>query len=454
MASSKSFSLRILRVGRGNISSDTWLYDIAANPSKFWQIFPQASDRVPFTKGNFYAEILPILLLWYLLGVLVQLPNTRKLRLAVLPIIAGMSWQAGTRYNYNPSPQPGNTSGHLLGCVPCWTLFFIVMRSIEFAMAKQYKRIKWSILSEDTPRTTTTRIFGAVWDALDLVWNPRGIGWDWGKNIHVPPNEGGDGSPGSATSASGHLASFVKVQILFDFALFAQQSWTLYPSDTLPTHPAGGTIFDPTLPPLLRCGKVVAMTFLCALGLCCSFQAIYNVMAAFSIAILRQKPEQWPPLFHAPWRAESLVDFWGTRWHQVMKRVFVKCGAIPGFLIAGRIGGVIGAFFVSGVIHDVATWGAGMGAEFSTITMFFTMMGVGIVLEALFTQRTGFRVRGPLGWAWAMAWMFFWGSWIVDAWTRRGVFVSKMSADEYRPALYWAKIVQKWVSLHGERLAQ
>ncbi|KZV65527.1 hypothetical protein PENSPDRAFT_613897 [Peniophora sp. CONT] len=293
-----------------------------------------------------------------------------------------------------------------------------------------------------------------MWNAIDLVWNARGVGWDWGKNIHVPPKERGDSSPGSATSAIGHLESFVKVQILFDFVLFAQQSWTLYPSDTLPTHPAGGTIFDPTLPPLLRYGKVVAMTFLCPLGLCFSFQATYNAVAAFSIAILRQKPEQWPPLFHAPWRAESLGDFWGTRWHQVFKRAFITCGARPGFRIAGRAGGVVGAFFVSGLMHDFGTWGAGMGTDLSAITFFFTMMGVGIALEVLFAQSTGVKVRGPLGWAWAMAWMIFWGSLIVDAWARRGLIISKMSPDEYRPALYWAKVVQKWISLHGEPFAQ
>lgn len=84
------------------------MYDIAVNPSQFWQIFPQASERIPFTKDRFNAEFLPVLLIWYALGVLVQLPNTRKLRLAILPVMAVIAWRAGTRYDYDPSPEPGN----------------------------------------------------------------------------------------------------------------------------------------------------------------------------------------------------------------------------------------------------------------------------------------------------------------------------------------------------------
>lgn len=410
---------------------------------------PKASVRIPFTKDRFYAEFLPVLLLWYTLGVLVQIPNTRKLRLSILAVIGALAWRVATRYDYDPSPEPGN---NWVSFSVCWFLSFMMLRAIDFATSKQFKRIQYSILPPDASVDFITQLGGAMWNAFDLLFNARGIGWDWGKHIYVPPKEPGEGSSSTATSAIGHLIAFVQVQVLFDFVLFAQQSWTLHPSH-LPTHPAGGTIFDPTLPPLLRYGKVVAMTFLCPLGLCCSFQATYNAVAAFSIGILRQRPEQWPPLFHAPWRATSLADFWGVRWHQVFKRAFVVSGAKPAARIAGRAGGVIGAFFVSGLMHDMGVWGAGMGTDLGAITLFFTMMGVGCAIEGLFKQYTGIKVRGPVGWAWAMVWMFFWGSWIVDAWARRGLIISHMSPPNARPALYWAKVVQKWISLYGEPLA-
>ena len=63
---------------------------------------------MPFTGDKFNTEFLPILILWYALGVLVQLPNTRRLRLAILPVMGVMAWRVGTRYHYDPSPEPGN----------------------------------------------------------------------------------------------------------------------------------------------------------------------------------------------------------------------------------------------------------------------------------------------------------------------------------------------------------
>jgi hypothetical protein len=329
-----------------------------------------------------------------------------------------------------------------------WFLSFMMLRATDFATSKQFTRVKYSILPPDAPADLAIQLPGAMWNAIDLLFNGRGVGWDWGKSIHVPP--------GKPKTALEHLFMFGKTQVIFDFILFAQQSWTLHPSSQ-PWHPAGGTIFDPTLPPLWRYAKVAAMILLCALGLCCSFQATYNAVAAFSIGVLRQAPEQWPPLFTAPWAATSLADFWGTRWHQVFKRSFIICGAKPAALLApsgaGRLAGVIGAFALSGLMHDAGVWGAGMRTDPGAITLFFTMMGVGCVLETLFTKTTGIRVRGPLGWAWAMIWLFCWGSLIVDAWARRGLIISKMSADNARPALYWAKLVQKWISMNGEPFA-
>ncbi|KAH9972135.1 hypothetical protein BGW80DRAFT_1508618 [Lactifluus volemus] len=79
----------------------------------------------------------------------------------------------------------------------------------------------------------------------------------------------------------------------------------------------------------------------------------------------------------------------------------------PAGLFFGRAGGVLGAFFVSGIMHDFAVWGAGLGTELSSVTFFFLMMGVGCVLEGLWRAQTGSKVQGPWGWLWAMAWMFF-----------------------------------------------
>jgi hypothetical protein len=327
-------------------------------------------------------------------------------------------------------------------------MFFLMMRATDFATSeKLFVRERFSLLPADAPKNFATQLKGAVLNAFDLAFNPRGIGWNWGKGIYVPSSSG----PVALSGPIDFFVAFVKTQVFFDFVLFAQQSWDLSPSK-YPTHRHGGSIFNPDLPPLLRYGKVVAMTFICPLGLCTSFQATYYFIGFIAMVVFGQVGEQWPPLFQAPWKGTSLGEYWGVRWHQVFKRSFIVCSAKPAALLFGRAGGVLGAFFLSGIMHDFGMWGAGVGTELSSVTFFFFMMGVGCVLEVFWRQKTGFKVQGPLGWLWTMMWMFFWGSWVVDAWARRGLVISKMSPDNARPALYWVMVVQKWVELHGQPL--
>ena len=328
-----------------------------------------------------------------------------------------------------------------------WFMSFLMLRATDFATAsKPFVRQRFSWLPPNAPNDFATQLKGALLNAFDLTLNSRGIGWDWGKGVYVPPS-----TPTTRKGALDFLVGYLTTQTFFDFVLFAQQSWDLSPSK-YPTHRYGGTIFNPDLPFLLRYGKVIAMTFICPLGLCTSFQATYYQFGFVAMTFLGQEAEQWPPIFQQPWMATSLGDFWGMRWHQVFKRPFVICGAKPLAPFFGRAGGVIGAFFVSGIMHDFGVWGAGLGTELSSVTFFFLMMGVGCVLEGIWKERMGVKVQGRLGWLWAMAWMFFWGSWIVDAWARRGLIISKMGADNARPALYWVKVAQRWVELHGQPL--
>ncbi|KAI9463330.1 membrane bound O-acyl transferase family-domain-containing protein [Lactarius psammicola] len=408
-------------------------------------LIPSPADRIPVTQYVMLTQFVPVLLLFYILGVLVQLPNTRAIRLSILPVMGTLAWRVCTRYNFDGSDEPGYNWTSL---TVCWFLSFLMLRATDFATSKKlFVRERFSVIPADAPKDFATQLKGAVLNAFDLTFNGRGIGWNWGKGIYVPPSSG----PVTPKGPIDFFVGFVTTQVFFDFVLFAQQSWDLSPSK-YPTHRHGGTIFNPDLPPLLRYGKVVAMTFICPLGLCTSFQATYYAVGFIAMTVFGQVGEQWPPIFQAPWLGTSLGDFWGVRWHQVFKRPFVVCGAKPAARIFGRAGGVLGAFLVSGIMHDFGVWGAGIGTELSSVTFFFLMMGIGCVLEVVWKEKTGFKVRGPLGWLWAMMWMFFWGSWIVDAWARRGLIVSKMSADNARPALYWVKVVQRWVELHGQPL--
>lgn len=88
----------------------------------FANLFPRPQDRIPFTKHNFYTEFAPVLAFFYILAVLVQLPNTRKIRLAILPVMGTMAWRVSTRYDYDPSPEPGYNWYSFAICVSVFLL--------------------------------------------------------------------------------------------------------------------------------------------------------------------------------------------------------------------------------------------------------------------------------------------------------------------------------------------
>ena len=107
--------------------------------------------------------------------------------------------------------------------------------------------------------------------------------------------------------------------MFFNFVTFTQQSWDLSPSK-YPTRRHGGTIFNPDLPPLLRYGKVIAMTVISSFTSYTSLQATCCLMGFIAMTIFGQVAEQWPTVFHAPWLATNLSDCWRVRWHQLFKR--------------------------------------------------------------------------------------------------------------------------------------
>jgi hypothetical protein len=160
----------------------------------------------------------------------------------------------------------------------------------------------------------------------------------------------------------------------------------------------------------------------------------YDVFTLVGILIFQQRPEQWPPLFNSPWLATSITAYWSSRWHQLFRGSFIGIGAKPLSFFVGRVGGVMGAFLVSAVMHDWGLWPMGRGTEFWSVGGFFLMMGVGCVLEALFKKATGLKVGGWAGWFWTMSWVVGWANIYMDAYARKGLIGSKFLPEEYTPS--------------------
>jgi hypothetical protein len=287
----------------------------------------------------------------------------------------------------------------------------VALRSFEWTFVKKpLKRYELPKLHQDTLIERPLSVSNVLIDALDLLFNQRGVGWSWSPNPF--PRE--SSPPPSIASA---LAKTLLKLTVFD----ASQCIIHYVCPSV-NNPRGGSIFDPNRDLVHRislaafsgiCGGVWAHTFI---------DSMYYVGAVVGRIVFRQPASLWPRVSNKPWMSTSIHEFWSVRWHQLLRHLFVTFGARPGGMLFGKPGAFIGAFAVSAILHHVCLWGLGNGTEFVTAGGFFLLMGVGAALEEAFKKVTGLRVQGWIGWLWTMAWTTTWGTLMIDGWARHGAF--------------------------------
>lgn len=264
-------------------------------------------------------------------------------------------------------------------------------------------------------------------DAADLTFNFRGIGWSWSHLPNPPPE------PRSSSTFFFHtLISFLFYVVLSDITHRFLQN---FDPNTIGS-PVGGTIFDLSLPPLRRYSRSTLITFFSCFMMYCIIETGYLFATLFSLLFLYQSPSQWPPIFDRPWLSTSISQFWSKRWQQLFREIFVSFGGNTLALFIGRVGAILGAFFVSGIVHAFGLWGLGRGGEFIKVIGFFVMMGVGILLEYSWKKLTGSRVDGFFGRVWTFVWLLTWGHFLVEAWSTKGLLGSAFLPDGYRPSDY------------------
>jgi len=254
-------------------------------------------------------------------------------------------------------------------------------------------------------------------DAAELCANLRGIGWSWTRNRFPVPH---------CHPLPLHIVLLVTRFTAMDAVQYILQ--LLHPSANTPS---GDTIFNPSLPLVPRLLLAWFSTILGGFVVYFSIEVMYATAALVGRCLLFHDAWQWPLLFNEPWRATSIVDFW-TRWHQFFRRSFIVLGAAPGTRLCGRVGGVLGAFAVSALLHLPATWALGRNAGIVPVGGFFVMSGVGVLIEAAARG----RVRGR---AWVLGWNALWGAFMVDAWARRGIIASEFAPGHMRPGKYLVK---------------
>ncbi|THV02797.1 hypothetical protein K435DRAFT_652611, partial [Dendrothele bispora CBS 962.96] len=364
--------------------------------------------------------LLPPLLGYYVLALLVCVPGTLKTRLSVLGPILYLAYQAAATLDLALGKE--NLLYFNQGLV--LAMVTLGMRCIKWSLAvKPYRRL-YNRAQEPKSREDDRSIFV---EAFELCLCPRGCNWNWSEGLFIPQDERPVDSRRAfvayvALSAISHL-------LLFDFTHYHIQSFS---PDTFGLH--DGTIFDLNLPPILRYARSSWISFCSGAVIYCAMQTIYDINTLIAVLLLRQSPRDWPPFFHKPWQATSLTEFWGKRWHQFFREIFVGLGGQPFSLVFGRVGGVMGSFLVSGILHYLGLWGMGKGSSIFGMIGFFLMMGVGVTLEGLFKKVTGMRTEGWLGRIWTFLWLIGWANFLVDAWAQKSLISSQFFPDSYRLA--------------------
>ncbi|KAF8841621.1 hypothetical protein BDN67DRAFT_1068326 [Paxillus ammoniavirescens] len=412
---------------------------MTAQPSDIESVF-STSQKASLTIDSFLTYVLPVFACQYSMGVLVQLRGTHVYRVALLPILLWLAWQASASIDCSG----GDRKQAQLNAVFVSQMFSVALRACTWATAQEpYQRTDERLSSRSSDghqdKAASSSISTALWNAWDLLLNLRGIGWNWpqGPTFPQPAFE----IRSRLTFVLLSAIRCVVYALAYDASLQAIRMFS--PEEF--SSSAGGSIYDPSLPPilqLLRCLSISALTVWMAYF---GIQWTYQLQAVLFVTLLQQRPSQWPPLFDSPWLSTSLGDLWGRRWHQVFRHVFMTLGGRPFGYLFGRLGGIIGVFLLSGVYHDIELRSVGRGGNSLVVIGFFVMNGVGIVLERVWKRIYGRHVGGTWGWIWTFSWMALCGVPMVDIWAKAGRFGAETFPQEFKPSVALVLFVRRYI---------
>lgn len=255
-------------------------------------------------------------------------------------------------------------------------------------------------------------------DACELLSSMRGIGWDYGTgtDIYIPSEHRPlERSAFLKSTLWSTLAHFLLLDVI-------ESGFKLVPGVS---SPSGGSIFLPELPPVPRALVSTALSFATGVAFIGGFNMCYGILTLIFVP-WGQPPSAWPPVMDRPWVTTSLHDFWGRRWHQLLRQTFLVWGGYPLSYIsehtvglffgkragrtAGYLGLVLGTFTASGLFHMCAMYAMGRGIEWKVVG-FFSAQAVALTSERVWKAVTGRRVDGWWGRAWAYACVVIGGQW-------------------------------------------
>ncbi|KAG6373496.1 hypothetical protein JVT61DRAFT_6654 [Boletus reticuloceps] len=364
-----------------------------------WNALGVPSTRIPIDGATFISHVLPPVVFYIASAVLAVTPQTHTVRVALWPLIALLALRAVLSVDMSH----GKPECAFLDTFLALFMFSSATRSLGWTLAKG------PLVRHLRPRNSSP---STIMDALDLISSYRGYGWDWSRRLYIPRETRPANRIAFALHAS--LSAVAHAFICIGFYLAAFTMLPLGVGDV----PGGSTLFDDTLPFWLRYPRACIISVITAFATYGGMQMFYDLCTIAGILFLGQDPAQWPPAFDSPWRATSLIDFWGRGWHQFLRQVFLLVGGYPLSLVLGRDGIIIGAFLASALWHHIMVLTFDSRAGYWWMFVGFGMMGPGILAEQAFHRVTGRRVGGVVGWIWTMAWLLVWGNVFFEGFAR------------------------------------
>lgn len=132
-----------------------------------------------------------------------------------------------------------------------------------------------------------------------------------------------------------HLGHTLRAYLILDIMMGLSQvatspEWSAIRGGTLPAEADmidklaaknHFTLFPGTLNiPISSWGIGYTTSYACNICVWVGFTFAYHIQAALTIASGLWEPSSWDlDLFFHPWFADSVLDFWGRRWHQILR---------------------------------------------------------------------------------------------------------------------------------------
>ncbi|KAG8832286.1 hypothetical protein FRC17_001568 [Serendipita sp. 399] len=304
-----------------------------------------------------------------------------------------------------------------------------------------------------TKTVRTSHPLRGLADAFEVIGSVRGIGWDFGKGLYLAPET-------RPLERRRFLLAYLRF-FIFSFVTldFLESALKVLPGFS--SHGHGGSIFfvkvlpsflarNSVLSPFIKAYPVVSLlafryfvstmiTFAIGFGVIAGFNMVYSLLVLFFVGLLGHNPESWAfPLFDHPWRATSLADFWGRRWHQTLRQTFFTFGGRPlEYVLSkvtsvftadermrrniGRMGLVLGTFTASGLFHGLAIYPMGKGGISTSGIYYFAAQGAFVLMERGWSRVTGRKVGGVWGRLWAYSVVIIGIEPCINEWTKRGL---------------------------------